>query len=488
VIEQPTAPYLDALVAYAFRGTARYHVPGHKGGPGADAGLRKAIGADALAADVPQDIHGFDLGPSPTPSEKAEQLAAEAYGAERTWFLTNGATQGNHALLLALAPLGKRIIAQRNAHVSLIDGLILSGGLPTFVAPEYDTELGIAHGITLKALEAALCDAPDARVVFVSSPTYYGMTTEISGCAEVAHAAGIPLVVDQAWGLHFGFHEQLPPSALSEGADAMLTSTHKLAGSLTQSAMLHVGPGGRVNPDAVARTRRIVRSTNPSSLLMVSLDGARRQLALHGEQLLHETLQALRAARKNLETIEGVSLVDSALAGRPGVAGHDPLRLVVDVRGTGRTGYEVAEALRQAYDVHPELATQATVVFIVGLGESAATLERLAGDIEETIGRIRRPGTTTEVAEPASSFHNEMVILPRDAFLGEADLVSVERAIGRVSCESIAGYPPGIPSLLPGERISGETVDYLRALIASGARLHGASDPNFQKINVLREG
>ena len=347
MIEQPTAPYLDAVVAYAFRGTARYHVPGHKGGPGADPGLRKAIGADALAADVPQDIHGIDLGPSPTPSEKAEQLAAEAYGAERTWFLTNGATQGNHALLLALAPLGKRIVAQRNAHVSLIDGLILSGGLPTFAAPEYDAELGIAHGITPKALEAALRDAPDARVAFVSSPTYYGMTTDIAGCAEVAHAAGIPLVIDQAWGPHFGFHEQLPPGALSEGADAMLTSTHKLAGSLTQSAMLHVGPGGRVDPDAVARTMRLVRSTSPSSLLMASLDGARRQLALHGEQLLHETLQALRAARTKLQTIEGISLVDSALVGRPGVAGHDPLRLVVDVRGTGRTGYELAEALRR---------------------------------------------------------------------------------------------------------------------------------------------
>jgi arginine/lysine/ornithine decarboxylase len=488
VIEQPTAPYLDAVVAYAFRGTARYHVPGHKGGPGADPGLRKAIGADALAADVPQDIHGIDLGPSPTPSEKAEQLAAEAYGAERTWFLTNGATQGNHALLLALAPLGRRIVAQRNAHVSLIDGLILSGGLPTFVAPEYDAELGIAHGITPKALEAALRDAPDARVAFVSSPTYYGMTTDIAGCAGVAHAAGIPLVVDQAWGPHFGFHEQLPPGALSEGADAMLTSTHKLAGSLTQSAMLHVGPGGRVDPDAVDRAMRLVRSTSPSSLLMASLDGARRQLALHGEQLLHETLQALRAARQKLQTIEGISLVDSALVGRPGVAGHDPLRLVVDVRGTGRTGYELAEALRQAYDVHPELATQATVVFIVGLGESAATLGRLAGDIEETVGRIRRPGRTTEVAEPVSSFHNEMALPPRDAFLGEAELVAVERAIGRVSCESIAGYPPGIPSLLPGERISEETVAYLRALTASGARLHGASDPNFQTINVLREG
>src|SRR6186713_751443 len=154
--EQPTAPYLDAVVAYAFRGTARYHVPGHKGGPGADPGLRKAIGADGLAADVPQDIHGIDLGPSPTPYERAERLAAEAFGAARTFFLTNGATQGNHALLLALAPLGTRVVAQRNSHASIVDGLVLSGGLPTFVAPEYDEELGMAHGVTPAALEASL--------------------------------------------------------------------------------------------------------------------------------------------------------------------------------------------------------------------------------------------------------------------------------------------------------------------------------------------
>jgi len=485
--EQPNAPYLDAVVAYAFRGTARYHVPGHKGGQGADPGLRKAIGVDALAADVPQDIHGIDLGPSPTPSELAERLAADAYGAERTWFLTNGATQGNHALLLALAPLGTSIVAQRNAHVSLIDGLILSGGLPSFVAPEYDAELGIAHGITPEALEATLRATPDARAAFIVSPTYYGMTTDVAGCAEVAHAAEVPLVVDQAWGPHFGFHEQLPPSALSQGADAMLTSIHKLAGSLTQSAMLHVGYGGRIDIGAVARAIRLVRSTSPSSLLMASLDGTRRQLALHGEQLLHETLQALRVARAKIEEIEEIALVDSAFAGRPGVAGHDPLRLVVDVRGTGCTGYEVADALRQAYDVHPELATHATVVFIVGLGESASTLERLAGDIEETVKRIRRPGRTTEVAEPVSSLYNEMAVPPRDAFLGEAELVAVDHAIGRISCESIAGYPPGIPSLLPGERISDETVAYLRALTASGARLHGASDPAFKTINVLRE-
>src|SRR5262245_33127895 len=161
--EQPTAPYLDAVGAYAFRGPGRYHVPGHKGGPGADPGLRKTIGVDALAADVPQDIHGIDLGPSPTPYERAEKLAADAFGAGRTFFLTNGATQGNHTLCLALAPLGARIVAQRNSHASIVDGLVLSGGIPSFVAPEYDDELGITHCVTPDALAVALAEAPDAQ-------------------------------------------------------------------------------------------------------------------------------------------------------------------------------------------------------------------------------------------------------------------------------------------------------------------------------------
>src|SRR4051812_24358510 len=231
--EQPNAPYLEAVVAYAFRAPARYHVPGHKGGPGADPGVRKAIGADALAADVPQDIHGIDLGPSPTPYERAERLAAEAFGAERSWFLTNGATQGNHALCLALAPLGTKIVAQRNSHTSIVDGLVLSGGIPSFVAPEYDAGLGITHAVTPAALADALAEAPDAAAAFIVSPTYYGMAADVRALAEVAHGAGVPLVVDQSWGPHFGFHDALPPTALSQGADAMLTSTHKIAGSLT---------------------------------------------------------------------------------------------------------------------------------------------------------------------------------------------------------------------------------------------------------------
>jgi arginine decarboxylase len=488
--EQPNAPYLEAVVAYAFRGTARFHVPGHKGGPGADPGVRKAIGADALAADVPQDIHGIDLGPSPTPYERAERLAAEAFGAERSWFLTNGATQGNHALCLALAPLGTRIVAQRNSHTSIVDGLVLSGGIPSFVAPEYDAELGITHAVTPAALEAALRDAPDARAAFVVSPTYYGMAADVAALAEVAHAADVPLVVDQSWGPHFGFHEALPPTALSQGADAMLTSTHKIAGSLTQSAMLHVGDRrgrDRVDVGAVARAIRLLRSTSPSSLLLASLDGARRQLVLHGEQLLHETLEAIAVARAKLETIPGIALVDASLVGRMGVAGYDPLRIVVDVRGTGRTGYEIADALRRSYDVHLELPTQATLVFVVGLNESVAALRRLAGDIEETVKRVARPGTTAAIVGPTTTLRNEVAVPPREAFLGETEQLPVDDAVGRISCEAIASYPPGVPALLPGERISSETVAYLRELAAGGARLHGASDARFQTINVLRE-
>jgi arginine/lysine/ornithine decarboxylase len=485
--EQPAAPYLDAVIGYGTRGPGRFHVPGHKGGQGADPGLRFGLGDRALWLDIPQDIWGVDLGPSPTAYQEAERLAAEAHGAARTWFLTNGATQGNHALCLALAPLGARVVAQRNSHASLVDGLVLSGGVPAFVPPAYDAELGMAHGVEPATLEAALAGAPDARAAFVVSPTYYGMAADVAGCVQVAHAAGVPLVVDQSWGPHFGFHEALPPSALAQGADAVVTSTHKIAGSLTQSAMLHIGHGGRVDAAAVGRTIRIVRSTSPSSLLLASLDGARRQMALHGEQLLHETLQAISACHEKLLTIPGIALVDDAFVGRPGIAGYDPMRIVVDVRETGRTGYEITEALRRSYDTNPELATQATIVFLVGLGERRETLLRLAGDLEEVVKRIATEGSIAPIVRPPASLRNEMAVSPREAFLGDAEEVAVEDGVGRVSCESIAGYPPGIPALLPGERISAATIDYLRELVATGARLYGASDPRFERVHVLIE-
>ncbi len=482
---QPTAPYLDAVVAYGFRGSTRFHVPGHKAGAGADPGLLSAIGLDALMLDVPQDIEGIDLGESPTPYERAERLAAQAYGAGRSWFLTNGATQGNHALCLALAPLGARCIVQRNSHASIVDGLVLSGGHPAFVAPEYEQELGMAQGVTPEGLARAIEDAPDARVAFIVSPTYYGMVADVAGCARVCDEAGVALVVDQAWGPHFGFHPDVPPSALAQGADAILTSTHKIVGSLTQSAMLHVAEGGRVDADLVARTLRLMRSTSPSSLLMASLYAGRRQLAVRGEALMSRTLRRVARTREAVAAVPGCAVVGEDLVGTPGVVDWDPMRLVIDVRETGRTGYEVAAALRASYDIHVELATQATMVLVLGIAQPEEDLERFAHDLGQTVRRIERAGETSPLVRPLSALRYEVVVPPRDAFLGRAEVVDVDAAVGRISAEAIAGYPPGIPALLPGERITDEVIAYLRELTSAGARLHGASDPSFATINVL---
>ncbi|MGH2915451.1 MAG: aminotransferase class I/II-fold pyridoxal phosphate-dependent enzyme [Solirubrobacteraceae bacterium] len=485
--ELPTAPYLEAIVSYGSRGSVRFHVPGHKGGPGADPGLRSAIGERALALDICQDIEGIDTGPTPTPYQRAEELAAVVYEAGQTWFLTNGATQGNHALCLALAKPGRHVLVQRNSHASIVDGLVLSGGMASFVSPEYDPELGMAHGVTSEALREALSRTPGVSAAFIVSPTYSGMAADVSGCAEVAHAAGAALIVDCAWGSHFGFHPSLPESPLRLGADAVLTSTHKIVGSLTQSAMLHVAAGGRVDGAEIARCVRLVRSTSPNSLLLASLDSARRQLGAHGEALLDRTIAASARAREAIDAIPGCAVVGEALVGRPGVAGWDPLRIVIDVRGTGCTGYELAAGLRASYDIYVELATHATLVLVLGLGQPVEPLERFAHDFADAVRTLSRPGEGPVVSAPSVALEHQTVVPIRDAFLGVGETVAVDQAIGRISCESIAGYPPGVPTLLPGERVTTEVVAYLRALNAAGARLHGAADPTFETVRVLAD-
>jgi lysine decarboxylase len=312
------------------------------------------------------------------------------------------------------------------------------------------------------------------------------MAADIAGLAQVAHAAGVALVVDCAWGAHFGFHPALPACPLALGADAMLASTHKIVGSLTQSAMLLVADSELIDAHAVARAVRLVRSTSPSSLLMASLDAARRQLAVHGEALLERTLAASMRAREALAALPGCAIVGAGHVGRPGIAGWDPLRIVVDVRGTGATGYEVAAELRACYDTYVELATHATVVLVLGAGEPVGALQRLAHDFAETVRRVARHGGRAPVVAPPLALEHETAVSPREAFLGDSEAVAVDDAVGRISCEAIAGYPPGVPSLLPGERIDAGVVAYLRELVGAGARLHGAADPTLATIRVLK--
>jgi arginine decarboxylase len=483
---QDSTPYVDALLAYSARDPGRFQVPGHKGGAGADPALRELVGEVGLRNDVPSITEGVDIGPEPTPFQQAQLLAAEAWGAKRTWFLVNGASQANHTICLALAHGGEEVVVQRNVHSSVIDGLVLSGLRPSFAAPELDPELGIAHCLTPDSLDAALERTPGAVAAMVVSPTYFGACADVAGLAAVAHEHGVPLAVDEAWGAHLRFHPSLPPDALSGGADLVVSSTHKIVGSLTQSAMLHLGAGGLIDEAVVDRCVSLVETTSPSALLSGSLDAARRAASVHGVELLGETLDAVAAAREEIAAIPGLAVLDDSMVGRSGVAGWDPLRLSIDVRGTGTSGYRLARVAFELDDgIDFELAAANLVVAIFGLGEPAAIAgERLVAALRGAVERLGDEGGRAQEQLAPPPPWGELAMTPREAFLGPQEVVPFERAAGRVAAESLAAYPPGIPNVLPGERLTRETLDYIAESVEHGGHVRGGSDRALKTLRV----
>lgn len=485
---QSAAPYLDALAAYAARDPARLHVPGHKGGPGADPGLRDAVGDAALRLDIPALTHGIDVGVEPTPFAQAQSLAAEAWGARRSWFLVNGASQGNHVACLALAHSGSRVVVQRTVHSSTIDGLILSGLRPSWVDPELDPELLIAHCLTPDALDRALAATPGASGAMVVTPTYFGAVADVRGLAEVAHAHDVPLVVDEAWGAHLAFHPSLPEHALAAGADLVVSSTHKIVGSITQSAIVHLGEGGRLDEAIVDRAVTLLESTSPNSLLGASLDAARRHAATRGRELLAETIAALAATRASIRELPGLDVLDERMAGAPGVHAYDPMRLAIDVRGTGATGYELAPLLRERDDINLELFGENVIVAVFGMGEPASAQgERLVTALGRALERIDTSGDRRREAFAPPPPWGELAMTPREAFLARQEVVPAAEAVGRVAAESLAAYPPGIPNVLPGERLSAPTLDYIQRALEQGGSLRGASDRRLRTLRVVVE-
>ncbi len=489
-IDQDTTPYLDALLAYADRDPGRFHVPGHKGGPGADPALREAIGDRALRLDIPAGIEGIDIGPDPAqaPFQLAQRLAADAWGARRSWFLVNGGSGGNHAICLALAHRGNRVVVQRNVHSSTIDGLILSGLRPRFVAPELDPELGIAHCLTAESLDAGLSAEPDAVAAMIVSPTYFGAVADVAALAEVAHSHGVPLVADEAWGSHLHFSTALPTAALECGADVVLSSTHKIAGSLTQSAIVHVGDcGDRFDDRVLDRAVTLVESTSPSALLTASLDATRRQAAVRGEELLAETVASLAELRERIRELPGLDVLDERIVGRAGVHAYDPTRLVVDVRGLGATGHRVARIMREQDDINLELFAENVIVAVFGIGERAAqTGQRLVEALEHAGERIgEEEEQLPPFAEPPPWGPTELS--PREAFLAGQEVVPFDDAEGRIAAESLAAYPPGVPNVLPGERLTRPTLDYIADSVAHGGLVRGASDRTLKTIRVVVE-
>src|SRR5215211_1321945 len=485
---QSEAPYLEALHAFAEREPARFHVPGHKGGPAADAELIDVMGERALALDIPALTPGIDQGPEPTPFQQAQLMAADAWGARRSWFLVNGASQGNHVGLLALAHKGNEVVVQRNAHSSTIDALVVSGMRPTFVAPEIDPELGIANCATPEALDRALADTPGAVGATIVSPTYFGAVADVEGLAEVAHARAVALIVDEAWGAHFPFHPDLPAPALSLGADLVITSTHKVVGSVTQSAIVHLGGGELLDEEVVDRCVTLLESTSPSSLLSGSLDAARRLAVTRGRELLTRTMAGLDDVRAAVRAVPGLDVLDERLVGAPGVHAYDPLRVVIDVRGTGTTGYELARQMRERDDLFLELAGENVMVAVFGMAEDVvATGTRLVAALKEELDSLPDPGNRLRDAFAPPPPWGELVMTPREAFLGPQEVVPATDAVGRVAAESLAAYPPGIPNVLPGERLTAETLDYVRQAIEHGGSLRGASDRELRTIRAVVE-
>ncbi|MDQ4130066.1 MAG: DegT/DnrJ/EryC1/StrS family aminotransferase [Actinomycetota bacterium] len=484
--DQAETPYLTELHLYASRNPIRLHTPGHKGNASGTGGLVDAVGERALGIDVPLPT----LNASEPPSiRRAEALAARAWGAKRTWFLANGASQGNHAACLALAHSGQRVVVQRNAHVSTINGLVLSGLAPTFLTPGVDPALGVAHCPTPDALDRALIATPDAAGALVVSPTYYGAAADVRGLARVAHRHGVALIVDEAWGSHFPFHDALPESALAAGADLVISSTHKIIGSLTQSAMLHLGTGAeaRLDEEAVGRALDLVGSTSPSSLLLGSLDAARRRAALHGRELIDSALEAAEAVRAAICAMPGMRPLDDGLVGRFGVHGYDPLQLAIDVSGLGVSGYDLARTLRRSTDINLELVEDRVVVALFGMADVAEYVPRLVDALAsaaEVVAGERAPWRGRSIAAPA---WGPPVIAPRTAFLARDEVVMAEEAIGRIAAESIVAYPPGIPNVLPGERLTAETLAYVRDVLHRGGRVRGPADSALRTVRVVND-
>lgn len=489
---QGETPLFDQLQGAAQRQTAAFHTPGHRAGRGAAAALRSAWGEAVLRSDLPELPELDNLFAPRGAIAAAQRLAAQAFGAERTWFLANGSTAGVMAAILASCGPEDALILPRQVHRSVISGLVLSGARPVFVAPAYDGASGLAGGLTAAAVAAALAAHPSARAVLLVSPTYEGICGETAAIAHLCQARAIPLLVDEAHGPHFGFHPALPQSALALGADLAVQSTHKVLSALTQAAMLH-GRGDRLDPDRIAQALALVQSTSPSYLLLASLDLARWQMANQGEALLDGAIALAQEAGDRLRQIPGLGLLE--LPDLPGFAALDPTRLTVDVSGLGLTGFAADGILNDQYGVIAELPGLRHLSFIVSLGSRPEDIDRLVQGFQ---GLARsapgQPGSKPSPGEVgaaglaiigAAELGGELCCTPREAFYRPQRRVAIAQAIGAPCAETVCPYPPGIPVLLPGERVTAAAVDYLRQVQAQGGVISGCADETLATLGVV---
>ena len=483
-LNQHQTPIVTALEEWVNKSHAPFYTPGHKRGSGINSLLINRWEKTVFGWDLPE-LPGLDNLHAPVGIIAAAQdLAASAFGARQTWFLVNGSTAGIIAAILATCGEGEKIILPRNVHSAAIAGLIHAGAVPIFITPEYDPKLDLAHGVTPEAVKFALERHPDAKAVMVVYPTYYGACGDLAAIAEIVHGYDLPLLVDEAHGAHFGFHPDLPPAALAAGADLTVQSTHKLLGALTQSAMLHVN-SDRIDPHRVSQALRSIQSTSPSYLLLASLDAARHQMALHGRELMDETLALAQIARAEIAQIDGLSVLE-LIQPTPGFNYLDPTRLTVTVTELNLTGFAADEILADELGVVAELPSRQHVTLIISLGNTREDIDRLVTGFRTLATNHRQdlPLQLPEICSPERIL-TEMEIAPRQASRAQHIRVACDESVGKISAESICPYPPGIPVVIPGEIITADALEYLRQILALGGELVGCSDPSLQTIETL---
>jgi arginine decarboxylase len=479
-VDQERAPIYETLTNYAASGIYGFHTPGHKGGRFAAPELTELVGKSGLALDLPA-MTATDNTFHPTGCVRdAQQLAAELFGAGATFYVTAGSTLGVATSLLAAVPPGGILAMPRNVHRSVVAGLVLSGALPRFVPHDVLPECG-ALGVTPESVAAALDESPKPAAMLLTRPRV----------ADVCHARGVPLIVDEAHGGHMRFLPQgAPMSALASGADLAVQSCHKTLGSLVGSAQLHVGRNSLVSPERVQHALNFLQTTSPNYLLLASLDTMRRWLWREGESLFAKAAEQAKRLASAIDAMPGLKVFRASADPRLDGHGQDPLRLVINVSGSGWSGYEVERHLRTQFQVEDEMADWFNAVYVLSPHDDPAATERLLAGLRSVAAAPKSGAKTVQLTGNADEAHMlqppipPLAMAPRDAALAEQMVVDLKRATGRTCAEMVMFYPPGIPLLMPGEVVSNETLEVCRQLLAAGANPY-ASDPTFETIRVV---
>lgn len=484
-MSQNETPLFTGLIEHAKKNPIQFHIPGHKKGTGMDPDFKDFIGENALSIDLINISPLDDLHQPRGIIKKAQELASEAFGADHTFFSVQGTSGAIMTMIMAVCGPGEKIIVPRNVHKSVMSAIVFAGATPIFIHPEIDPLLGISHGITTDSVERALEQHPDAKGVFVINPTYFGIAADLKKIVKIAHSYNVPVLVDEAHGVHIHFHDDLPLSAMQAGADMAATSVHKLGSSLTQSSILNVNEG-LVSSKRVHTILSMLTTTSTSYLLLASLDVARKRLVTEGKELLDEVIRLAQQMREQINRIDGLYCVGEEIVGTKATFDYDPTKLIISVKELGITGFDVEKWLREQFNIEVELSDLYNILCIVTPGDTETEADALINALTILAKESQRyvDQVTVEVLLPDIPL---LSVSPRDAFYSETEVVLFEDSAGRVSAEFVMVYPPGIPIFIPGEIITEENLTYIKKNIEVGLPVQGPEDEEMKYLRVLKE-